>query len=473
MLTNTKELFNNRKNETALFAVVQFFVFGELLFLCLNYFQSQFFFLVALPFCFFVLNFVFNDLFYHLSLINCIVLGFCLIKYSVSPLLLVTTGNSTVFNNSIENLKTATLLMCVELLVLYFFIFIFYRTKTEVVHIDINADDQFNHHITLNLLLIVAVAFVFFVLLFLSESRTMFKSIFSLTEETFTWDNTYEASGNFSGSKRVVLTLFTLVFKSVRIILPLLIIYKISKLGVCTFLKLVLSITISAIQFLFITSTIAEAFIAFLILVYFITVLYPKARKHLVLIATIFVAIIIIVLLINRSSLQRSAYYSPSVREYLSKVLSSYFPGVNSVAASLDVNPEDTLELFFSTFSYSIPFNTSLFGGGRVSYATLFNSTSNTTGQIPSTLGMGCTFFSSFLAPVFSSLLGASSVYLNELSFGKKNIFSRALLFFISLSLATTVGIYNSQIAFSYILNTGLVMAILTMAGRGRFLWKK
>ena len=470
---NTRELYKD-PNKKTLYITVQLFALCVLAFLCFNYFESRYFFLTALPLSFLALNFVFKDLFEHPRLINCIILGFCLIKYSLSPLFLVMTNNSTVFSNTIEDLKTATGLMCFELFLMYFFIFLFYHRKIETLQGQASeGNDSFNQKPSLDLVLIIAIVFVAFVFLFIPESKTMFKSILSFREETFTWDNTYEASANYTGTKRIVLTLFTLLFKSIRIIVPLYCVIVIARTKMKKTTKLLLSFVLSFIQFWFITSTIAEAFIAFLITVYFITCLYPEIRRVVAVFSIGFIVIVITAMLIYRFSLQRSIYYSSSVSEYLSKILSSYFPGVNSVAASLNVKPDDRVKLFLSTYSYSIPFNTTLFGEARVSYATLFNLTANTSGQIPSTLGMGCTFLPDVVAPVFSAMFGVFGVCFNELSCRKKNLLSRAVLFVIGFSFATATGVYNSQIALSYVLNTGVVLALLTLSGRKRFLWKQ
>lgn len=92
--------------------------------------------------------------------------------------------------------------------------------------------------------------------------------------------------------------------------------------------------------------------------------------------------------------------------EQFSQRFSAYFSGVNVVSGAFNLpdNAEYKIGYFVYDFIGSIPYGTTLFGISNERIQAFFNTCNASSGQIPSTIGMGWYYFGPVLAPVYSML---------------------------------------------------------------------
>lgn len=95
-----------------------------------------------------------------------------------------------------------------------------------------------------------------------------------------------------------------------------------------------------------------------------------------------------------------------NIFESFSKRFSAYFSGVNVVSGvfNLPKNIETRVGYFLYDFIGSVPYGTTLFGTSQLRIQPFFNAYNASSGQIPTTIGMGYYYFGPLLAPLYSML---------------------------------------------------------------------
>ncbi|MDY2980880.1 MAG: hypothetical protein SOR81_04630 [Fusobacterium sp.] len=152
--------------------------------------------------------------------------------------------------------------------------------------------------------------------------KNNFVTIFDMTSSKEMFYGYNYVSEGVIGISRGLTTLFLVLFKSFRIIIPIYIIEKLyKKYG--NFYSFVLSMIVVLLQFLFIPETVAMPLIvAFILLIYMIE-LYKQYKTQLIFIIGIGVLFIVFVLSLNFKKMVEW-YGIRNISEYISQILQSY-----------------------------------------------------------------------------------------------------------------------------------------------------
>ena len=261
---------------------------------------------------------------------------------------------------------------------------------------------------------------------------------------------------------RIFTTLFLVLFKSFRIILPFYIIKELKE-RYNNFRSFLLSIIIIMLQFLFISETVAMALVVAFILLSYMLKAYPQYRRLVTIIMSISFAFAVFVLSLNFDYMAKW-YGVSNIAEYISQILQSYVPGICNTASIFRVEKTSRITTLIDTLASTIPFQNTLFGS--VSWNndlnTLFTTTSGLNSQIVSTIAGGWYIFGYVFAPVFSAIFVRVSM-LNGYKYAEADDdLERLLYLFMCIQTMLGIGVYNIQITVGLWIQVGLVLCMCT-----------
>ena len=308
------------------------------------------------------------------------------------------------------------------------------------------------------LLFIVAVFAVY------PDTSNLFNSILQLNQLEFT-QGTRIDKADVGAIKRIVQTLFSVVFFVFRVVFPVYVLNVISRKFKSPSLFICFTLLFVALQFVFITATFAESIVCSLTILLCANKINPDVGRKLVRISPFFVASIVIVYfyvryLVNLSSPYKSMYSGTNFGEYLCALFNAYFTGPFNVAGSFISIDENFWNVFYSTFVGTIPFNSTIFGTRGVSIQSVYNLFNHSYGQIPSSIGDGFYFFNTFFSPIFSFALTFFSVLLCRKAGFTKSYRMYLAYIFSSIVFALGIAMYNEHISLSWF-NQGAVPMFL------------
>ena len=280
--------------------------------------------------------------------------------------------------------------------------------------------------------------------------------MFSSQEMFFGYD--YTSTNAVGTINRILTTLFLVLFKSFRIILPFYMI-KALKEKYDSFVSFLISIIIVMLQFLFISETVAMALVVAFILLSYMLKAYPQYRRLVIIIMSISFAFAVFVLSLNFDYMAKW-YGVNNIAEYISQVLQSYVPGICNAASIFRVEETSRITTLIDTLVSTIPFQNTLFGS--VSWNndlnTLFTSTSGLNAQIVSTIAGGWYIFGFVFAPVFSAIFVRVSM-INGYKYAETdNDLERILYLFMCIQTMLGIGVYNIQTTITLWIQVGLVL---------------
>ncbi len=169
------------------------------------------------------------------------------------------------------------------------------------------------------------------------------------------------------------------------------------------FLKWV-ALCFTTVPLFFIGGTIARSLIYCVVLLLLWNLLYNRHKMNQKIIKLFSIASFVVIgWWIFRSSVSSLERFVIDIDSF-SERFSSYFSGVNIVSGSF--NLERTLDLRFRYFAYdflsTFPYGNTLFGISHETVQPFFNAMNSSSGQIPTTIGMGYYYFGFVLSPIYS-----------------------------------------------------------------------
>ena len=358
-------------------------------------------------------------------------------------------------------INKSCLLMLYEFLatqiVIYLHIYLKKINKIKVAHFIVKGDIS-------KFLIIGLSVFIIIVYIFIPQYATNFKTIFNLSDVNFTIAET-NVTYQIGTVGRIIKTLFSMSFQIFRILLPAYIIRKLDKKNSNSKLILVTLVIACLMQFLFLTSTFAEAIVACLAIILYYTHLFPEKKKKMftfVIICTI--GIMILYFSVRYFVKIDTSLYNKSNGPilYMTQIISAYFTGVDNVAAIFNVEKSFKSEAFKAGLVGAIPFNSTLFGnrGNKLQY--FYNNYNGAYGQIPPTIGAGYYYFGIFLSPIISMLfVKLSLIYYDKAQKIDKSIKYIAEIF-CSIIFALGTVMYSPSITLAWFFGWGVPMLILS-----------
>lgn len=270
-------------------------------------------------------------------------------------------------------------------------------------------------------------------------------------------------SANTSGAfDRILTTLFLVLFKSFRIIFPFYII-KVLKQKYDSAGSFAFSIIIVAMEFLFISETVAMALVvAFLLLSYMLDI-YPKYRRAVIAIMIFSSVFVVFVLSLNYENI--STWYGvDNIIEYASQILQSYVPGVCNTASIFRLERVSRILSLWDTLISTIPFQNTIFGSVSWNHDinAVFTSVSGLGGQICSTIGGGWYIFGALGAPLFSVLFTYVSIANGYKYMETDEELKKLMYLYMCIQSILGIGVYNIQTTITLWIQVGFVMYIGT-----------
>lgn len=323
----------------------------------------------------------------------------------------------------------------------------------------------YKRNITTRMALSSLVAMFAFLMVFMwvlaPDIQNNFVTIFEMasSQEIFTGSD-YTSTNAVGTISRIVTTLFLVLFKSFRIVFPFYIIKVLSE-KYNNFSSFLISIIIVALQFLFVSETVAMAVIvAFMLLSYMLRV-YPQYKRSIVVVMSASVAVAAFILSLNFEYMSRW-FGVNNIQEYISQIMQSYIPGVCNTASIFRVESTSRVSTLIDTLISTIPFQNTLFGS--ISWDndlnTLYTSTYGLGGQIVSTIAGRWYIFGYLLAPVFSAIFVKISMLYGYKYPQADNDIQRLLYLFMCIQTMLGVGMYNIQTTITLWIQVGLVLKV-------------
>jgi hypothetical protein len=291
------------------------------------------------------------------------------------------------------------------------------------------------------------------------EIRNNYVTIFEMisSQEMFTGYD-YAASDTGSALSRVFTTLFLVLFKSVRILLPFYLI-KALKEWFDNLASFWLSMVIVLLQFLFIAETVAMPLVVAFMLLYYMLLAYPK-YKRITGITMSVSAVFVIFVLSLKFEYMATWHGVENVRQYISQTLQSYVPGLSNTASIFLVDPTNRLTTLRDTLLSTIPFRNTLFptAAWNNDLNTLYTATPGLKAQIVSTVAGGWYIFGYALAPLFSAVFVRVAMVSGNKYSRTDNELERLMYLFMCIQTMLGIGIYNIQTTLALWLQVGLVL---------------
>lgn len=359
--------------------------------------------------------------------------------------------------NSINYIDNAIFLTIYEAIILNLTIYLFYKTKNSHIN-KINKNKGY----MFTLIVVILTIFALGTFILIPETPKLFKSILDVTDDDFTTVLFSPSVVSVGSIKRIFLTLFTVIFNLLRIIIPSLIIYKSSSLIKSSLIRDLITYFIILIQFFFITSTIAYTVFVSFVLFLFHAKINNKNNRYLTFIYG-FIAFIIVGYFFARFSAKNT-----SVNIYLSNMLNAYFTGLTNVAGSYKLDKIQKFSVLISSIKTSIPFNNTIFGPSGYNINSFFNISNGVQWQISSTIGNGRYYFGNLFSPIFSIVLIIFSLKSYSTATKTTNPMLYVSMMFLSIIATVSIIMYNEQIFFSWFLSDIFPLILITKLYTGK-----
>lgn len=375
--------------------------------------QPEYYFtLIIMPMVFFLTSLVFSKV-YNLFLKNLavsIIIALLFFRMVVSPLLMCLGDYSvTITKNIDKNMFKAILLVSYECIAIFGALYYFSRKKSKD-KTQVTQDRQVKYYeraarkrlkIYRNLLLLVAFALMACYII-TPELAKGYRTILQANDPAFTqYEDSYLVSEyGTTFLKKFSLVTGTYLMRACTIIFPayFVIIFSQKKGALNNLFAWIMCF----VPLLFVGGAIARSLIYFVILLMLKIFCNPKEESLLRIFLILIIAVLfIIVWWLFRLNVTES---SENVFSAFSKRISAYFSGVNIVSGVFNLPGDLKYRVRYFCYDYigSMPYSNTLFGISHMRIAPFFNLYNESSGQIPTTIGMGYYYFGPLFAPLYS-----------------------------------------------------------------------
>lgn len=429
--------------------------------------------LFILPLGYFLISLFFNSSFMYITdnISKFIIVSLFFVRLVILPFLYSGNIEMQLFEgrNSVDMyFSKACLLMVYEYFALQLVLYIYEHKKSGrklgLKPITTNVDISKTLVIFLTIYVLV-IAFIF------PQYSESFKTIFRLVDADFAVGSA-RIEYNIGTIGRILKTLFSMAVQLFRILFPAFIMKQFydrnRESKGCNFI-LVLS---CVLQFMFLTSTFAEAIVSCLALVLFYIKLYPERRnKTFVFLGSSTLGMLLLYFVVRYFVNTSVGLYSKEsgAMSYAAQIINAYFTGVDNVAAIFNIPPGHESETFRAGVLGAIPFNSTLFGnrGNKLQY--YYNIYNSSYGQIPPTIGTGYYYFGAILSPIITCIFVVLSMMYYKKAENMEASLRYVAVIFCSITFALGTVMYSPSITLSWYFSWGVPMLLLTLfTGRNR-----
>ena len=452
---NILNYMNNNKQLLSLFAILSFIIF---VIVSITDFIPDFYRLVSLLpltncICYLILILTIGE--NKTNVATTLIIPLTFIRYSIIPIVLILSNYKTNFSvQNSTNGDLAIVLMIYENIIITVAL-IFgnkYRLKSNKRYI-------YSNNYKLGLITYCIILYCVVCAILFPDSMP-FKTIFEIQNKDFAFRDeliTY----NHGSLEKILLTLFGLLFNTIRILFPVYVLHRVNKKNASNKTLIIVTVIFVSMQFIFITLTFAESIVATITILLTSCNLKKSIAKKLFKVVPIFAVSIIAFYFYN---LYSTTYYNSNIISYISTMFNAYFTGIDNVAASQNIsdifNKWDVLKSSYQTI---IPFNTTFFGPTEgLHIQSVYNRFNHTLGQIPPTIGNGYYFYGFLFAPMFSFLQAYFAVKFSIIANNTQiNTLYYATFTFFAICLSLGFSMYNEIISLSWCFKWGIPLYLI------------
>ncbi len=417
----------------------------------------------AIPFVFFVCTVVFANVYTALSK-NIGVL--CLhsvmfVRLVVSPVLMTLSGYDSIFRGiSTADVNYAVTLMCYECVLVYLVLsYMTTRSKHKTFDQEYTLKIQKPNSL-FRIVVWVMLLYCVAVWLLIPTVRDLYKTVLEFGESEFTSADYNQNTEKVGSLARSMQTLFKLFFDIVRIVVPMYLIIWFKRRGFAPKIAIIAGVLFACLQLFFISSTTARAVICAFLIIYFISRLYPQYSKKIMNTAIISAVFVIVVYFAIRFTV--GSRYGDNPIEYLSKIITAYFGGVDNVAVGNHIPEGHEASTLFASIYSSIPFNSTLFGLKVENLQSIYNTANGSYGQIPPMIVEGAYYFGELFAPIMSCICAAAAYHFGERYARTSSAWHLVSNLFLAIICSISIVMYNEEILLVWLLEWLVPMKILS-----------
>lgn len=419
---------------------------------------TQYAWLFLLPLSFAIQSIVFNRVYKYLinNLVVMIVLCVYFVRNVISPLVLRLSGYySIVVANSESSVICAIVLMIFETTCVFALLYVECKriatcTVPEKSNFIIKQKSNIFFAFALSLILMFMIISWFTV----PEIKHNYITFFNddvVTLNTIALNEGVERGG----VQRIMLTMFLLLFKIIRIILPTAILIFIKNKFPVKGLGLLISYLVISLQMLMISGNTMDAFIAMVVLFIVLLKLYPKNKKGMLVTGGSGILLVLILLIVGKGN-------SIAKTNNLSAFLQAYFPGVCNLAGVFDIPKGlDKVSSLLADIYTTMPFRNSLFNY-EASFKTveIFNIFNSVRGQIIPFIGEAYYYIGLF-APIVPLLIIKIAFIYDKKAKNASNIYEYVTYVYIAIYFSCSTVLYHITILGSYVLSVMIPMLLI------------
>lgn len=389
-----------------------------------------------------------------------LILGLLFVRLVIAPFMMHLSGyNDTITLNVESNTSIAILLVAYETIIIMTVLFLLVK-KRSYKEKKIKVNNLFFYinkkYIFVLILLVTIQIFTFVYTPGLLEG---YRTVFSIKDTRFTHLEQTYITRKYATSFGTKLSLVTgqYLMKLLRLLLPSVIIILINrkKRNRC---RQALSFAVLLTQFFVMDGAIARTIIYMLILFLLISFIY--SNKRIKKIAKIFFisSITVISYWVFRLNL-----IGGEINKYFSTMLNTYFSGINIVSGSLNLPREFStrLQYFLYDLLKAIPYGNTLFSLEGTDSQVYFNLINGTSGQIPTTIGLGYYYFGFLLSPIYSIIFAAMAYRMGEKANQSPRLISKVRYLFLTITFSMGIVMYNVPITLTNLISVGLPMYLI------------
>lgn len=391
------------------------------------------------------------------------------VRTVISPLFMRLGNYSvTITQGFKENTANAILLVLYEMFCVFFVLYIKVlnmKNKTNNSNQHCNATNP--HGIKLySVIVLLLVALLLICNMITPALLGNYRTIFDISDEFFT---NYEDSYTIDKYGTTFITKLSLVVgqyltRALLLLVPACLILYFSQRK--TKLSKILSLLSCTIPLFFIGGAIARSLIYVICLLLLHNYLFGTQGSSLKPFLLIGLGgIIVIAWWIFRSS-------DESIFEQLSRRFSSYFSGVNIVSGAFNLPDEIEYKIRYFVYDFigSVPFGTTLFNITEQRIQPFFNLYNLSSGQIPTTIGMGYYYFGPILAPIYSMIFAetAATAGAELCNPVQKHPLRRIRLLYTVFAFSMGIVMYNIEITMTIFFSIIFPMYILEQISQNR-----
>ncbi len=365
--------------------------------------------LFALPLVFAILSLVFFEL-YKILMKNvavAVILILFFVRMVISPMFMTIGGYSVTITFNIENNTPKAILLVIYEAVAVFITLFVLNLRRQKHH---KKGNQNNKYLAIEnkipkikkiyTILLICTVFAFLLCLIVVPQITeMYRTIFEISDESFTdFEDSYLVN-MYADSfiKKFAIVTGTYLSRILLIAIPAYFVVALAHNP--TKLKKVIAFFSCFIPVFFIPGAIAKSLIYIVCLLFLYNYMFNPGKsieKMFVILAMGGIAVI--VWWMFRSDL--------GVYETFSRRFSAYFSGVNVVSGAFNMPQkiEYKLRYFIYDYTSTMPYGNTIFGISHETIQPFFNAYCQSSGQIPTTIGMGYYYFGPIFAPLYSVL---------------------------------------------------------------------